>query len=165
VDSATALSRNSDFTVNGALVLDGFSGTVRSLSGSGIVSIVPTFGAKTLTIALPTGSATFGGVLQDGDAADALSLVKSRAGTQVLTGINTYTGITTVNGGTLEVDGSIASTSSVTVNSGGTLSGIGIVDPATTTIMSGGTLAPGNAANPTGTLAITGNLAFQSGAI
>ena len=55
---------------------------------------------------------------------------------------------------------------SVTVNSGGTLSGSGIVDPITTTIMSGGTLAPGNAANPTGTLTtITGNLAFQSGAL
>ena len=63
------------------------------------------------------------------------------------------------------LDGSIASTSSVTVNAGGTLSGTGIVDPATTTIMSGGTLPPGNAANPTGTLTITGNLAFQSGAI
>jgi uncharacterized protein with beta-barrel porin domain len=49
------------------------------------------------------------------------------------------------------------------VNAGGTLSGTGIVDPATTTIA--GTLAPGNAANPTGTLTITGNLAFQSGAL
>ncbi|WP_244646291.1 autotransporter family protein [Bradyrhizobium campsiandrae] len=70
-----------------------------------------------------------------------------------------------VVGGTLEVDGSIAASSSVIVNTGSTLSGIGIVDPATTTIASGGTLAPGNAANPTGTLTITGNLAFQSGAI
>jgi hypothetical protein len=31
--------------------------------------------------------------------------------------------------------------------------------------MSGGTLAPGNPANPTGTLNISGNLAFQSGAL
>jgi uncharacterized protein with beta-barrel porin domain len=69
-----------------------------------------------------------------------------------------------VSGGTLEVDGSIASSSLVTVNAGGILSGTGIVDPAVTTIMSGGVLAPGNPSNPTGTLSITGNLAFQSGA-
>ena len=88
------------------------------------------------------------------------------SGTTIFTANNTYTGPTTINGGTLEVDGAIASSSAVTVNAGGTLSGTGIVDPpATVTIMSQGTLAPGNAANPTGTLTITGNLAFQSGAL
>jgi T5SS/PEP-CTERM-associated repeat protein/autotransporter-associated beta strand protein len=88
------------------------------------------------------------------------------SGTTIFTANNTYTGPTTINGGTLEVDGAIANSSTVTVNAGGTLSGTGTVDPpATTTIMSQGTLAPGNAANPTGTLTITGNLAFQSGAL
>jgi autotransporter-associated beta strand protein/T5SS/PEP-CTERM-associated repeat protein len=88
------------------------------------------------------------------------------SGTTIFTANNTYTGPTTINGGTLEVDGTIANSSGVTVNAGGTLSGTGTVDPpTTTTIMSQGTLAPGNAANPTGTLTITGNLAFQSGAL
>jgi autotransporter-associated beta strand protein len=91
-------------------------------------------------------------------------LIKDGPGTVILTASNTYTGATTVSGGTLEVDGSIASSSLVTVNAGGILSGTGIVDPAVTTIMSGGVLAPGNPSNPTGTLTITGNLAFQSGA-
>ena len=91
------------------------------------------------------------------------ALTKVGTGTLTVTGINTYTGASTINGGTLEVDGSIASSSGVTVNSGGTLSGTGIAGP--TTIMSGGTLAPGNPANPTGTLNISGNLAFQSGAL
>jgi uncharacterized protein with beta-barrel porin domain len=45
----------------------------------------------------------------------------------MLTGINTYSGRTAVNGGTLEVDGSIAPSSLTTVNSGGTLTGIGTV--------------------------------------
>jgi autotransporter-associated beta strand protein len=103
---------------------------------------------------------TFGGVISGTGA-----FVQAGSGTTILTGISTYTGTTTVNAGTLEVDGSIANSLSVTVNSGGTLSGTGIVDPATTTIMGGGTLAPGNAANPTGTLTITGNLAFQAGAL
>ena len=102
----------------------------------------------------------FGGVISGPG-----QLYQIGTGTTVLTGASTYTGPTFVDAGTLEVDGSIANSSSVTVNAGGTLSGTGIVDPVTTTIMSGGTLAPGNATNPTGTLTITGNLAFQSGAI
>jgi autotransporter-associated beta strand protein len=167
-ESATALSPNSNFTVNGQLILDGVNGTVRSLSGNGSVSTFAFDGAATLTIALPTGSATFGGVLSDGDAADPLSLVKTGAGTQVLTGINTYTGTTTVNGGTLEVDGSIASTSTVTVNSGGTLSGVGTIDlpvaGGPVTINAGGTFAPGNGTAGS-SMTISGNLAFQSGAM
>jgi autotransporter-associated beta strand protein len=87
------------------------------------------------------------------------------SGTTVLTGTNTYTGATTINAGTLEVDGSILNSSSVNVNFGGTLSGTGTVGSPTITIGLGGTLAPGNAANPTGTLTIIGNLAFQSGAL
>ena len=90
--------------------------------------------------------------------------VRVEAGTTILTGIsNNYTGATTINGGTLEVDGSIANSSGVTVAAGGTLSGTGAVGP--TTIMSGGTLAPGNPTRPTGALTITGNLAFQPGAL
>src|SRR5262249_1937176 len=53
--------------------------------------------------------------------------------------------------------------SGVTVNTGAMLTGIGTAG--STTIMSGRVLAPGNAANPTGTLNISGNLAFQSGAL
>ncbi|MEW6641750.1 MAG: autotransporter domain-containing protein [Pseudomonadota bacterium] len=92
-------------------------------------------------------------------------LIKSGAGTLILTGLHSYTGGTTISGGRLQVDGSIASSSNVTVGSGAILSGIGLVDPpAVTTIASGGTLSPGNATNPVGMLTITGNLAFQSGA-
>ncbi len=91
-------------------------------------------------------------------------IAQNGPGTTALTNTDTYTGATVINAGTLEVDGSIADSSSVTVNSGGTLSGTGIVDPPVTTVMAGGTLAPGNPSNPTGTLTITGNLAFQTGA-
>ena len=84
------------------------------------------------------------------------------AGTTVLSGNNTYTGATTVNAGTLIVDGSIASSSLTTVSGGGTLGGSGTVGA--TSILSGGTLAPGPSGTP-GTMTVTGNLAFQSGAL
>ena len=61
------------------------------------------------------------------------------------------------------MDGSIATSSGITVNSGGTLSGIGTVPG--TQVASGGTLSPRTPSNPIGTLTITGNLAFQSGAL
>ena len=46
-------------------------------------------------------------------------------GTTILTATNTYTGATTVNGGSLEVDGSIVTSSLTSVNAGGVLTGVG----------------------------------------
>ena len=86
-------------------------------------------------------------------------LSKAGVGTLTLTGIETYSGATAVNAGTLVVNGSIAN-SAVTVNAGATLAGTGTVGA--TTIRSGGTFAPGNSP---GTITVQGNLAFQSGAI
>jgi autotransporter-associated beta strand protein len=155
-NTAGVLSPNSDFTVNGVLLLNGFDNTIKSLSGSG--SVVNSAGAApavTLTIAPPSGVTTFSGTLSDGFGGP-LSLVKAGAGTQVLSGINTYTGATTVNAGTLSVNGSIASSSLMTVNTGGTLGGTGTVG---NTAINGGTLAPGNSI---GTLTVQGNLVMTA---
>jgi len=81
------------------------------------------------------------------------------AGVTTLTANNTYTGPTTVNGGALVVDGSIASSSLTTVNSGAALIGTGTVGQ--TVINSGGFLVPGHSP---GTMTVNGSLAFQSGA-
>jgi outer membrane autotransporter protein len=75
-----------------------------------------------------------------------------------LTGANTYSGPTNVSGGTLAVNGSIAS--AVTVQSGGTLSGNGTVGA--TTVQNGGNIAPGNSI---GTLHVNGPFVQNAGSI
>ena len=84
------------------------------------------------------------------------SLTKVGAGTLNLTGINTYTGVTDVDDGTLRVNGSLAS-SLTTINSGATLGGTGTLGDTT---ISGGTLAPGNSI---GTITVNGDLIFGPG--
>ena len=68
------------------------------------------------------------------------TFTKSGPGVMVLSGINTYTGATTISNGTLKVDGSLAG-GAVTVVANGTLSGIGTIGGAVT---ANGTIAPGS---------------------
>ena len=75
--------------------------------------------AATLTVGVASGTQAFAGVLADG-VAGTLALVKSGAGTLVLTGANTLTGGTTVSAGTLQV-GQGGSLGSVSVAGGATL--------------------------------------------
>jgi autotransporter-associated beta strand protein len=82
-------------------------------------------------------------------------LVKAGAGILVLTDANTYPGPTSINAGTLEVDGSQPS-SAITVSSGATLDGTGQTGAVTVD----GTLSPGGTA--TGILH-TGSINFVSG--
>ena len=174
-NSSTALSPNSAFQVGsaGTVTLSGFSNTIASLAdgvgGGGVVQNAAANGTAVLTITgAQGGTTTFSGVLRDGtggeggNAGPVLALVKDGTSTQVLSGTNHYTGTTTINGGTLQVDGSIVSSSMTTVNANGVLSGAGAVG--NTTIAAGGTLLPGNGIAGS-FLSVTGNLAFQSGAL
>ena len=102
---------------------------IKNLSGAGIV----TLGSRTLT--LTNASGTFAGAIGGNG-----GLVKQGAGLFELSGVNTYAGPTTVAGGNLRVNGSVAS--SVTVQTGATLSGIGSVG-GLVTVQSGGTLSAG----------------------
>ncbi|MCK8785731.1 autotransporter domain-containing protein [Roseomonas sp. NAR14] len=92
------------------------------------------------------------------DIGGAGGLTLNGTGRLILTGNDTYAGPTTVNGGTLEVDGAITSAS--TVNAGGTLAGAGTVGAVT--VNRGGTLAPG-ASTALGTLTVNGNLTMAAG--
>jgi uncharacterized protein with beta-barrel porin domain len=78
-----------------------------------------------------------------------------------LTGTATYANDIVVNEGTLAVNGSITSASSTIVNTGAVLSGTGTAS--VVQVNAGGTFAPGSG-TPGSSMAVSGNLAFQSGA-
>jgi T5SS/PEP-CTERM-associated repeat protein len=84
--------------------------------------------------------------------------VNQLSGHTILTGNESYTGPTSVSGGTLSVNSSIASSSLTTVNTGGTLGGIGTIG---NTVVNGGTLSPGNSI---GSLTVQGNLVLTTAA-
>jgi outer membrane autotransporter protein len=121
---------------------------IGSLEGDGNAFL----GANNLTVGGNNASTTFSGVLQDGGPGGGTggSLTKVGTGTLILPNANTYTGDTNINGGSLLVNGSIASPD-VFVNPGGTLGGTGNVLGHVTNF---GTVSPGNSP---GTLTIGGN--------
>jgi autotransporter-associated beta strand protein len=101
----------------------------------------------------------------DGSGSAVLSLTKTGNAVQTLTGANTYTGATTVNAGTLVVDGNQTSaTGAVTVNNSGTkLAGAGTIG-GVTTINAGAKYSAG-AVGAVGNQTFKENLTFASGSI
>ncbi|MCF7785606.1 MAG: autotransporter-associated beta strand repeat-containing protein [Prosthecobacter sp.] len=87
------------------------SGVVLSFTNTGSMGFNGQSGARTLTL---TGTNGAGNVLAAviGDSGGATSLIKSGTGTWMLTGNNTYTGLTTISGGTL-ILGNFGSTGSI----------------------------------------------------
>ncbi|MGO8897425.1 MAG: autotransporter-associated beta strand repeat-containing protein, partial [Isosphaeraceae bacterium] len=98
VGVANALPSTSDVTDNATLDLFGHSDTIGALSGSGTVTS-SVAGAVTLTVGATDDSGSFSGVIQNGSGAVALAITNS----ETLSGTNTYTGTTTINGGTLTI--------------------------------------------------------------
>jgi fibronectin-binding autotransporter adhesin len=112
-------------TVNGIWTLGSSTGTghtVHSLAGSGKIytSMVATNAtAQTITLNGTDGSTDFSGVLSNGPGTGPLSITKTGASTQILSGANTYTGDTTVTGGVLGVTGSSMADANKLVVDGG----------------------------------------------
>ena len=118
-------------------------------------------GANELTVGGNNLSTEVSGVIVDSSGVLG-SLVKIGSGTLTLSEHqHLYVGPTTVDGGALVVNGSIAPSTLTTVNAGATLGGNGTVGD--TVINAGGSLAPGSV-GPPGTLTVSGNLTFQPGA-
>jgi outer membrane autotransporter protein len=156
-DGSLALSNGAAVSDVASVVLGGGSlevtnsETIGSLSGSGGVSVN---GGQVLTIGGNDSSTTFSGFIVDNLGSG--SLTKIGDGTLTLDGNSTYTGATTVDGGTLVVDGLIAS--AVTVNDGAMLGGSGATGGIT--VNAGGTFAPGNSI---GTMTVIGALSMGAG--
>jgi autotransporter-associated beta strand protein len=151
-----SIATSSGVNVSAAGLFD-ISGTtggavVTTLSGdnTGLVWL----GTQTLT--LSNASTTFDGLIFG------LGGLQLTGGVETLTGAQSYFGPTTVDGGMLLVNGSIAASSLTTVGPGGTLAGTGMVG--VTAIGNGGTLMPGLPGTAGGTLNISGNLTMANAA-
>lgn len=139
--------------------------TLGSLEGNGPVYL----GSRRLTAGRNRASTTFSGLMQDGGSSGGTggAFAKVGAGSLVLTNANTYTGDTSVNGGTLTVSnpaGSGTGTGPVQVNAGllggkGTIAGPVTVGADT---IDRPHLAPASGSQTPATLTIQGTLTFQS---
>ncbi|GMU20385.1 MAG: hypothetical protein AMXMBFR13_04820 [Phycisphaerae bacterium] len=180
--NSTALGGIGDATVNsgGTLTAHGtttFYTSASSLSIDGgafmtdtltnYTGVVPTISISdptsdhALTIGTGDGSSTWGGLIQDA-AGGPGSIMKTGTGAFTLINANTYSGGTTIDGGTLlasNATGSATGAGTVQVNAGGTLGGDGNI-AGTVTVATGGTLAPGASA---GTLPLGSDLNLQAG--
>jgi len=134
------LSVNASVTSAGILDLAGAE-TIASITGAGAV----TLNDKTLTIANAAGGDVSGVVSGTGG-------VTLTAGTQTLSGANTYTGTTTVNGGALTLSGASASLT-LDVN-GGTLNVNSTSDATSADISTGATLTVGAGGDLTNSIVI-----------
>jgi autotransporter-associated beta strand protein len=120
IDAAAAADANSDYTVNGTMEAysnggNPFSMTIGALNGSGTVKCTKGSGSAapaTLTVGSTGASGSFSGAIVNNawGAIITHGVTKVGAGTQTLSGANTYTGPTSVNAGTLTVSGSLVGT-------------------------------------------------------
>lgn len=156
-DTATVTVNSPGSVILGGIDFAGFElrdfdETIGTLHGSSVGTVG--LGSAVLTV----GAGTFNGVIRDGTVGSgrAGQLVKNTPGTLTLNGANTYTGDTSVNNGTLILNGSVQSPT-VLVNFAGTLMGTGT---AFRNVRNAGVFSPGNS---TGTFRIRGNY-FQTGA-
>lgn len=118
---------------------------IGSLSGAGDVFL----GDGTVTLGKLNQDDEISGVIQNGTPGATGSIIKTGTGTLILLGANIYTGTTTVNDGTLQLDGSITSIATVGVD--GTFSGTGT---SSALLTNSGFVAPGNDDDPFGKLTV-----------
>ena len=149
-----------DQTIAGLSSTIGANNEAAIVANNATVRTLTINGSSTYTFAGTLGSRVNGST----PATDVnIALVKNGAGTQVLTGTNAYTGTTTINGGMLLVNGTLATAAgTVTCNAGGTLSGTGTINRV---VIINGTLAPGdaNVSAGVGTLNVGADLTLNSG--
>ncbi len=163
----------------GALRVKDTAETLGGLSSVGGAGIVENEGTATGTLTLNVAATqAFSGVLRDGDGVGSdgvLALAKTGVGTQTLSGNNTYSGLTTVSAGVLDLQsgnalGSTVAGTTVATNVALQLSGGIAVGAETLSIVGGGIVNTGAIRNLSGnnswagTITLTGQTRFVSDA-
>ena len=156
----SALGAGGALTVNSGGVLELRADlAIGSLAGNGDIRLVGSFGAMTLSTGSNNSSTTFSGLLSG----EGGGLTKTGSGTLTLEGANSYSGLTTVSAGTLQVNsasGSGTGSSAVSVASGASLAGSGTL-AGTVTVADGGQI---NAGSSSGSLTL-GSLMLSNSAV
>jgi autotransporter-associated beta strand protein len=149
--NAATLTISADLGVNNNQAWTNNSGNLFTVSGNISLS------GNALTVN-GTGNTLISGVIAG--VANGSTLTKDGTGTLTLTGNDTFTRGTTVNGGTLLVNNTAGSGAVTVNNTGSTLGGIGTISGAVT-VNAGANIAPGNGGNNTAILN-TGALTLAS---
>jgi len=168
----TITATNAIETINAPLIIEGASGTYvfsnNSANGAGASAGTLIFGggitggAVGSTVLTLSGSNTnlntISGIIANG-AASSVAITKSGVGTWVLTGANTYTGVTTISGGSLQIGngGATGNLGTGLVTDNANLIFNLASSPLVTNVISGtGSVTQ----NGTGTLTLSGNNAY-----
>ena len=139
---------------SGGIVKNGAAGLATNLNfGGGLLGAKADWSAN-LPITLPTNgnisikaadaADVARSIMLNGSLSGAGGFTKIGAGRLTLGAANTFTGAVAVNGGALDVDGSLAAGADVTVNSGGVLTGDGAIGRAVV-LNANGAILPGGA--------------------
>lgn len=167
--SGNAITDNSPLVINspGILDLNGQTEQVLTLAGTGTVTNSAATTTAELQIGVNNGTgATFSGIIQDGGGTAITAVRKIGNGTQTLSGVNIYTGVTNVDLGTLTLG------AGGVINFNGT-TGAGVVNLNTAGVILNGTgtikglvdVKASTNANPTQVTQVTVNVLAATGII
>ncbi|HLB52430.1 MAG TPA: hypothetical protein VJK48_01815 [Chlamydiales bacterium] len=164
---ANGFSSASNYTVDGTLALNGYSNTINSLAGTGIVTLLT---SETLTIS--NGGTTFSGLITGGNGIGGLTLGSGTLILSVSEGFNNYSGTTSINNGaTLQAGSANAFSPNSPCGVTGTLDLNGFSNTiyalagGGSVTTGGGTLTVNNGGSFSGTITGTGGLTLSDGTL